>query len=322
MRVFYSDTFVLPLPPRHRFPITKYARLRAALEADALALRVDLELPAGARDDQLALVHDDDYIARVRTGALSRQEQRELGFPWSPALVERSRRSCGGTIAACRAALTARRERGRAGPGLHVAVNLAGGTHHAFRDHGRGYCVFNDGAVAARVMQEEGLARRVAILDCDVHQGDGTAQILADDPTVFTFSIHGARNFPFRKQRSDLDIALPDQTGDEAYLEALGRGLEESLRRAGAGDGSLDLAIYVAGADPYAGDTLGRLALSKDGLRRRDHAVLSACRRAGVAVAVTMAGGYAGDIADIVEIHRETVRVAAAFAAPDARAGG
>ncbi len=313
MRVFYTDTFVLPLPPRHRFPMAKYARLREELEARELVSEEALRIPAGADDEQLGLAHDHDYIERVRTGQLSAREQRELGFPWSPNLVERSRRSCGATIEACRAALATRRERGTAGP-LNVSVNLAGGTHHAFAGRGQGYCVFNDSAVAARVMQEEGRARRIVILDCDVHQGNGTAKILKDDPTIFTFSIHGARNFPFRKEESDLDIALPDQTGDAEYLRALERGLEEALGRAGATDGSLDLAIYLAGADPYEHDTLGRLALSKQGLARRDALVLGACRRAGVGVAISMAGGYARELNDIVEIHAETVRLAAEFA--------
>ncbi len=313
MRVFYTDTFVLPLPPRHRFPMAKYARLREELETREIVNDEALRIPAGADDEQLALAHDRDYIERVSAGRLSAREQRELGFPWSPGLVERSRRSCGATIEACRAALTARRERGTAGP-LNLAVNLAGGTHHAFAGRGQGYCVFNDSAVAARVMQEEGRARRVVILDCDVHQGNGTARILQGDPTIFTFSIHGARNFPFRKEQSDLDVALPDQTGDAEYLTALERGLEEALERAGAGDGSLDLAIYVAGADPYEHDTLGRLALTKQGLARRDRMVLAACRRAGVALAISMAGGYARELADIVSIHAATVRVAAEFA--------
>ena len=248
-------------------------------------------------------VHDADYVHGFINGTMTAAEVRKMGFPWSEHLVARTLASVNGTVRAAWAALDD-----------GVSGNLAGGTHHAFAGRGQGYCVFNDSAVAARVMQEEGRARRVVILDCDVHQGNGTARILQGDPTIFTFSIHGARNFPFRKEQSDLDVALPDQTGDAEYLTALERGLEEALERAGAGDGSLDLAIYVAGADPYEHDTLGRLALTKQGLARRDRMVLAACRRAGVALAISMAGGYARELADIVSIHAATVRVAAEFA--------
>jgi acetoin utilization deacetylase AcuC-like enzyme len=212
-------------------------------------------------------------------------------------MVERSRRSAGATIEACRAALAE-----------GVGVNLAGGTHHAFRGHGEGYCVFNDAAVAALAMQAEGRALRVAILDCDVHQGNGTAAILADDPTVFTFSIHAAKNFPFRKEASDLDIELPDGAGDTDYLAALEQGVCHALSAA-----QPDLAIYLAGADPYAGDRLGRLALTKEGLRARDRKVFELCRAASVPVAVVMAGGYSADIADTVDIHFSTVEIAASF---------
>jgi acetoin utilization deacetylase AcuC-like enzyme len=212
-------------------------------------------------------------------------------------MVERSRRSAGATIEACRAAL----EDG-------LAVNLAGGTHHAFRDRGEGYCVFNDSAIAALAIQAEGLARRVVILDCDVHQGNGTAAILAHDPSVFTFSIHGARNFPFSKEASDLDIELPDATGDAAYLDALERGVCHALSAA-----QPELAIYLAGADPFEGDRLGRLSLTKAGLLARDRMVFELCRSAGVPVAVVMAGGYARIIADTVDIHFATVAAAAHF---------
>ena len=221
-------------------------------------------------------------------------EVRRIGLPWSPELVERSRRSVGGTISACRAAL----QEG-------IAVSLSGGTHHAFRERGEGFCIFNDSAVAARVMQAEGRARQIAIVDCDVHQGNGTAGILADDPTIFTFSIHGAKNFPFHKERSDLDVELPDRTGDDAYIEALEAGLRHTLESTHA-----DLVIYLAGADPFAGDTLGRLSLSKAGLAERDRLVFSLCGQAGLPVAVVMAGGYARPIQDTVDIHFQTVRIA------------
>jgi acetoin utilization deacetylase AcuC-like enzyme len=219
---------------------------------------------------------------------------RRIGLPWSPELVERSRRSVGGSIEACRAAL-----------GDGIGVSLSGGTHHAFPDHGEGFCVFNDCAVAARAMQAEGRARRIVIIDCDVHQGNGTAAIFAGDSSVFTFSIHGAKNFPLHKERSDLDLELPDGTADGDYLDALEIGVERALAMACA-----DLAIYLAGADPYIGDTLGRLALTKAGLAARDRLVFDHCRRAGLPVAAVMAGGYAKDILDTAEIQFETVRIA------------
>jgi acetoin utilization deacetylase AcuC-like enzyme len=203
MKAFYCDHFVLPLPPEHRFPMRKYALLREQVLAQGIIAPEDLLIPAPATDEEILRAHDAAYLERVKRGDLTRQEQRRIGFPWSAAMVERSRRSSGGTMGACRAALAE-----------GVAVNLAGGTHHAFRDHGEGFCVFNDSAIAARAMQAEGRTRRVVILDCDVHQGNGTASILAGDPTVFTFSIHGANNFPFHKERSDLDIELPDGAGD------------------------------------------------------------------------------------------------------------
>jgi acetoin utilization deacetylase AcuC-like enzyme len=269
----------------------------AVLEAD------QLNLSPQAEDGQLLLVHTGEYLAKVKSGNLDRQEIRRLGFPWTPQLVERSRRSVGGTLAACRSALQ---------DGL--AVNLAGGTHHAFPDHGEGFCVFNDCAVAARAMQAEGRARQIAILDCDVHQGNGTAAIFASDPTVFTFSIHGARNFPFHKVPGDLDIALPDGTGDGPFLQSLRSGLQLALRLARP-----DLAIYLAGADPFAGDRLGRLSLSKAGLVERDRLVFESCHRAGTPVAVVLSGGYARDIEDTVDIHLHTVALAAACSAEFSR---
>jgi len=229
---------------------------------------------------------------------LGEKEIRRLGFPWSPQLVERARRSVGGTIAACRAALQD-----------GTAANLAGGTHHAHADFASGYCLFNDVAVAARVMQAEGLASRIAILDCDVHQGDGTAAIFSGDPDVYTFSIHGASNFPFHKKESDLDIALPDNTGDATYLESLDEGLNQTLNHT-----AFDLAIYLAGADPFAEDRLGRLKLSKAGLCQRDHLVFERCHQAGLPVAVVMAGGYASQVKDIVDIHAQSIRIAVEFA--------
>lgn len=294
MKIFYTDQFVLPLPSTHRFPMSKYSRLREQVIAAQLVPPAHLLIPEAATDEQLLRIHTPDYLYRVKQGLLTRQEIRQMGFPWSPQLVERSRRSVGATIAACRAAL----QDGR-------AVNLAGGTHHAFADRGQGYCVFNDVAVAARAMQAEGRARRVIIIDCDVHQGNGSAAILATDPTIFTFSIHGAKNFPFRKEVSDLDISLADNTADAPYLAALETGLHQALEVAAP-----DLAIYLAGADPFVGDRLGRLAVSKAGLADRDRLVLRYCRAAGLPVAVVMAGGYAPNIQDIVDIHFQTVKLA------------
>jgi acetoin utilization deacetylase AcuC-like enzyme len=296
VKIFYTDQFVLPLPPGHRFPMVKYAMLRRQVVEAGLAAAEDLCVPHAATDEEIERAHDPDYLRRVVRGELTALDVRRIGFPWSAAMVERSRRSSGATIEACRAALAE-----------GVAVNLAGGTHHAFRDQGQGYCVFNDSAVAARAMQAEGRARRVVILDCDVHQGNGTAAIFAGDPTVFTFSVHGARNFPLRKETSDLDIALEDGADDFVFLNAVDQGVRQALERSGA-----DLAIYLAGADPFAGDRLGRLAVSKAGLAERDRVVLGQCRRAGVPVAVTMAGGYARDVQDTVDIHLATVSTAAA----------
>jgi acetoin utilization deacetylase AcuC-like enzyme len=298
LKIFYTDQFVLPLPEGHRFPMRKYALLRERVFAAQLVPPQDLGVPHAATDEELLRVHDADYLQRVKTGTLGRQEIRRIGFPWSPEMVERSRRSVGATIEAGRAAL-------RDG----LAVNLAGGTHHAFRDHGEGYCVFNDAAVAARALQAEGRVRRVAIVDCDVHQGNGTAAIFADDPTAFTFSIHGAKNFPFHKETSDLDVVLDDGADDTAYLEALRQAVPLVLKEA-----SPELVIYLAGADPFIGDTLGRMALTKAGLAQRDRYVLETCRAANLPVAITMAGGYARQVEDAVDIHFQTVQIAAGLA--------
>jgi acetoin utilization deacetylase AcuC-like enzyme len=276
MRAFYSDSFTLPLPP---------------VQAVGLVDAADLRVPAPARDEDLLRVHEGGYVERVRTGGLSDREQRRIGFPWSPALVERSRRSVGGTIAAGRAALAD-----------GVACNLAGGTHHAFADRGEGFCVFNDVAVAARAAQAAGVDR-LAVIDCDVHQGNGTAAIFAGDPTVFTLSIHCLGNYPYVKERSDLDLALADGAGDAEYLAALSGGLERALA------GRPQLAFYIAGADPYREDRYGRLRLSRAGLAERDYRVLGGCAAVGVPVAVVMGGGYAS-VDDVVAIHLETVRAA------------
>lgn len=298
MRAFYTDHFVLPLPAEHRFPMSKYSLLRERIINTGILPHESLYVPEAATDEQILRAHDVSYLERVQNGTLSSKEIRRIGFPWTPAMVERSRRSSGATIAACRAAL----EDG-------VAVNLAGGTHHAFRDHGEGYCVFNDSAIAARAMQAEGRVRRVVILDCDVHQGNGTAAILRDDTTIFTFSIHGEKNFPYHKEISDLDIELLDGTGDRVYLDMLEEGVQRALALAHA-----DMAIYLAGADPFADDRLGRLKLTKTGLAQRDALVLELCKARGLPVAVTMAGGYARNVTDIVDIHSQTVQIASRYA--------
>ena len=294
MRIFYTDRIALPLPEGHQFPAEKYPLLLQQLLEAGLTSSSELRLSEPASNEQIQLVHHPDYVAKVINGNLTEKETRRIGFPWSPQLVERSRRSVGGTIATCRAAL----EDG-------ISANLGGGTHHAYPDHGEGYCVFNDVAIAARVMQAERSARRIVILDCDVHQGNGTAAIFVGDPTVFTFSIHGEKNFPFHKEQSDMDIAMPDGSGDEIYLEALQLGVQSAIDLANA-----DLAVYIAGADPFAGDRLGRLALTKAGLEERDRQVLNACQGAGLPIAIVMGGGYARKVEDIIDIHLQTIRLA------------
>ena len=295
MKAFYSDRFVLPLPEGHRFPMRKYRMLRDAVHA--MLPDVQLEEAPRASDGVLALAHHPQYIRRVEEGTLTPQEQRAIGFPWSQEMVERSRRSAGATIAACRAAF----EDG-------VGINLAGGTHHAHADRGEGFCVFNDAAIAARLMQAERRAARVAIVDLDVHQGNGTASILANDDSVFTLSLHGEHNYPFAKATSDLDVALPDGTGDAEYLAALDAALEQLFQRF-----SPQLVIYLAGADPHEGDRLGRLKLSSDGMAERDRRVLAQAQQRGLPVAIAMAGGYGRDIEQTVDIHLQTVTLAAAY---------
>ncbi|WP_454720929.1 MULTISPECIES: histone deacetylase family protein [Cupriavidus] len=293
MLAFYADHFVLPLPEGHRFPMRKYSMLRNAVarEVPGLALA---EAPR-AGDDALLLAHTREYVESVSRGQLDAARQREIGFPWSEAMVERSRRSAGATIAACRAAF----EEG-------IAVNLAGGTHHAYADKGGGFCVFNDAAIAARQMRRDGLAERVAVVDLDVHQGNGTAAILHGDPFVFTLSLHGEKNYPFRKEASDLDVGLPDGCGDDAYAEALQGALDTLFARFAP-----DLVIYLAGADPHEGDRLGRLKLTLAGLARRDRMVFDAAWQRGLPVAVAMAGGYGNRIEDTVAVHAQTVALAA-----------
>ena len=300
MHAFYADHFVLPLPDGHRFPMAKYARLRERLRAELP--QVQMHEALAASDGELALVHTPDYIAAVAQGSLSAAAQREIGFPWSPAMAERARRSVGATLQACRSAM--------AGAGL--AANLAGGTHHAYADKGSGFCVFNDAAVAARLMQAEHARHHrargplsVAIVDLDVHQGNGTARIFARDPSVFTLSLHGAKNFPFRKEPSDLDVELPDGCDDATYMEALERALDELSGRFEPG-----LVIYLAGADPHEGDRLGRLKLSYDGMEARDRRVMDWAWQRRVPLAFTMAGGYGHNMETTVQVQMHTYRTA------------
>lgn len=275
----------------------KYRLVRDRAQQAVTGL-VLMEAPA-ATDGVLALAHHPDYIRRVAEGRLSEALQKAIGFPWSPQMVERSRRSVGATVVACRAAL----EEG-------AAVNLAGGTHHAYADSGGGFCVFNDAAVAARLMQAERHVTRVAIVDLDVHQGNGTAAILAHDESVFTLSLHGAQNYPFTKECSDLDVALADGTCDADYLSALQSALDEMAQRF-----TPQLLIYLAGADPHEGDRLGRLKLSMAGLAARDRMVFRFAQERRLPVAVAMAGGYGRDIDNTVAIHVQTITLAAHHAA-------
>lgn len=295
MFAFYADHFVLPLPPGHRFPMRKYSMLRDAVMRDVPGLHLH-EAPR-ADDDALRLAHTEAYIREVSSGQLDAARQREIGFPWSSEMVERSRRSAGATIAACRTAL----EQG-------IAVNLAGGTHHAYADKGGGFCVFNDAAVAARVLQRDGRVSRVAVIDLDVHQGNGTASILAGDETIFTLSLHGEKNYPFRKEASDLDVGLPDGCDDATYLDALARALDTLDARFAP-----DLLIYLAGADPHEGDRLGRLRLTMAGLAQRDTMVFDFALSRRLPIAVAMAGGYGNEIENTVAVHAQTVMLAARY---------
>jgi len=307
VQAFYADNFVLPLPPGHRFPMGKYRLLRDRVVSELPQVRM-AQAPA-ASDGELALVHTPSYIDAITRGTLPAPAQREIGFPWSTGMAERARRSAGATVAAARLALGLVAGSRREG----IAANLAGGTHHAYAHKGSGFCVFNDAAVAARLMQAEwarayGQQRKplqVAVIDLDVHQGNGTASIFAGDPSVFTLSLHGQKNFPFRKEASDLDVELPDGCTDEPYLQALEQALEELERRFEPG-----LVLYLAGADPFEGDRLGRLALSFDGLEARDRRVFDWAWQRRVPLAFAMAGGYGLNIDDTVQVQMNTWRVA------------
>jgi acetoin utilization deacetylase AcuC-like enzyme len=299
MQAFYSDHFVLPLPQGHRFPMAKYRMLRDALSAQLPGVRL-VEAPS-ASDGELAYAHTPAYITAISDGSVPTSVMREIGFPWSEAMAQRARRSVGATVAAARVAMAE-----------GFAANLAGGTHHAYADKGGGFCVYNDIAVTARVMQAEWgrspagsrAPLQVAVVDLDVHQGNGTAHIFRADPSVFTLSIHGEKNFPFRKEDSTLDIALPDGCTDGPYLEALEQALLTLESQFSPG-----LVIYLAGADPFEGDRLGRLKLTTDGLLTRDRRVFDWCFARRIPVVFVMGGGYGVQIEDTVGVQLNTYRI-------------
>jgi len=297
VRVFYCDHFEVVLPPKHRFPMHKYGLLRERLVGEGIVDEGDLARATTAPLEDLFAVHDPDYVQGFLDGDLPRKVVQRIGFPWSEEMVMRSLGSVGSTLAAVDAAL----EDGLSG-------TLAGGTHHAYRDFGSGYCVFNDLAVAARRVLDRGAVQRVLVFDVDVHQGDGTASIFEEDPRVFTCSIHGERNFPSRKQRSDLDVPLPDDTGDEAYLAALDGALDEAMERSRP-----DLVLYQGGVDVLEVDRLGRMALSEAGVEERDRRALSRFRGEGLPVALTLGGGYADPVEASVAAYAGTYRVAQAL---------
>ena len=297
MKVFYTDRYSITLPAQHTFPMPKYRMLGERLKQSNLAVRLTFLQPHAATHEELCRVHNAEYLIRFQTGRLTDKEIRRIGLPWSPDLVARANHSAGATIEACFAAI----EEG-------AAVNLGGGTHHAHADFGQGYCLLNDSAIACEAVLTNHPATKILIVDCDVHQGNGTASLMKSNRNVFTFSIHGENNFPHKKEPGDLDIALPDNTGDTSYIEALTDGLRQVKKKFAA-----DLMIYLAGADPFTEDRFGRLALSKSGLAKRDRVVFDFCKDQRSPVAVTMAGGYAPNIEDIVDIHQQTVTAALAY---------
>jgi acetoin utilization deacetylase AcuC-like enzyme len=293
MRVSYTPRYYADIGEGHVFPIRKFELVRDRLLHEGTLRPADIIEPQPATLSDVLLVHTEDYMTRLRSGTLTARELRRLGLPWSKALVRRSFLAARGTINAARWAL----EDG-------IGSNLAGGTHHAFPDRGEGFCVLNDVAIAIRALRRDGLIQRAAIIDCDVHQGNGTATIFAGDETVFTFSMHGAKNYPLFKARSTLDVELADETSDEIYLETLAKHLPSVFAH------TPDIIFYLGGADPYAGDRLGRLALTIEGLRARDELVINECRARRIPVATVMSGGYAAEISDTVEIHCNTIRAA------------
>ncbi len=290
-RIFYSPFYYADIGENHVFPIKKFELVRDRLLKDGTLQNCEISEPRPAKIEDVLLVHTEDYITRLRNGTLTTREIRRLGLPWSKSLVRRSFLACSGTINAARHALK-----------NGVASNLAGGTHHAFPDRGEGFCVLNDVAVTIRVLQKENLAKKFLIVDCDVHQGNGTAFIFKDEAEVFTFSMHGAKNYPLFKEKSSLDIELPDKTGDAEFLEILDEALPRIFLH------NPDLVFYLGGADPFEKDKLGRLGLTMEGLQQRDEAVLSFAKNKKIPIVTTMSGGYAQDINDTVEIHCNTIR--------------
>jgi acetoin utilization deacetylase AcuC-like enzyme len=286
---YAHDGFAYPLPEGHRFPLGKYALLRARVAGDP---RFEIHDARAATRAEILRAHTADWVERAEAGELTRDEERALGLPWSLALVERARRSVGATLEAADAALA-----------TGAGANLGGGTHHAFPGVGRGFCVFNDVVAATRGLRERGKLRRVLVVDLDVHQGDGTHAAFAEDDEAFTFALNGLGNYPFRRVPGDLERDLPPGTGDDLYLDALAELLPEAIERARA-----ELCFYLAGADPFAGDRLGRLALTHAGLASRDRLVRSELLRTGMPVCVTLAGGYAERIEDTVAINLATLR--------------
>jgi acetoin utilization deacetylase AcuC-like enzyme len=290
-RLYYSPYYYADIGEGHVFPIRKFELVKDILLAEKTLELHEIVAPEPARIDDLHLVHTEDYISRLVDGTLTTKEIRKLGLPWSQSLVRRSFHAISGTIEAAKYALQS-----------GIASNLAGGTHHSFPDRGEGFCVLNDIAVAIRVLQREKLAERFLIIDCDVHQGNGTAFIFKDEPNVFTFSMHGAKNYPLHKEKSSLDIELPDKTGDAEFLETLEQALPRVILQ------HPDIIFYLGGADPFEKDKLGRLSLTKKGLMQRDEMVLEFAKERNVPIVTTMSGGYALDINDTVEIHANTIR--------------
>ena len=297
MRVHFHPGYVVELPAGHAFPMRKFSALRDILVREGIVAPGDVVAPDEAPWDLLALAHSEEYLGKLRDGTLSRDEERRLGLPWSDALVRRSRLATMGTLLAAREAL-------RSG----ISANLAGGTHHACHGHGEGYCVINDVVVAIRHLARAGEAGRSLVVDLDVHHGNGNAELLVADPGAFTFSMHGERNYPLRKPPSDLDVGLPDGTGDDAYLDALDRHLPGCFDRARP-----ELVFFLAGVDVVAGDRFGRLALTRDGLAARDRRVLTECRTRGVPVVLVLAGGYAPTPEETADLHATVHRQARAL---------
>jgi acetoin utilization deacetylase AcuC-like enzyme len=289
-RIFSTDQYQITLPASHKFPASKYGMIRQILESEGL---YQMEQASPASAETVALAHDLEYVARFAAGTIEPSAMRRIGLPWSPDLVQRAFASVGGTISASRVAL-------QNGWG----ATLGGGTHHALRSEGAGFCVFNDVAVAIQFLRKSGLIRRASVIDLDVHQGDGTAEIFQDDPGVFTLSIHCQSNFPFRKKQSRLDVALPDGVADEEYL----RHLDQALPAAFAF--RPDIVFYQSGVDPLASDALGRLSLTHQGLIERDRRVFAAARRSGVPFVLTSGGGYSRPITLSAEAHANTYRTA------------